>query len=234
MDLKAEDIDWDTPAGHRLDLLARSLPPNPRLELTVFGSAPLQLFLDKTFLSADIDVFPTEESYTFLLDFVASHGLDKDQSPYYIQICDPYAFRSTRNWRDRAVEVERHGHLFRFVHPWDILVSKLQRLDEKDIRAFELVIKCTGHPTEAEFIRQLQSAVDLYRPKFDEEGSLGDMFNNTRLLWQTLWQKEIDVRAQIIRPALERQRHDYEEGDPALKTRLANLKLPSGESHKNR
>jgi hypothetical protein len=41
MDLKAEDIAWDTLAGRRLDLLARALPPTPRLELTVFGSALL-------------------------------------------------------------------------------------------------------------------------------------------------------------------------------------------------
>src|SRR5579872_791263 len=223
MDLKAENIAWDAPAGQFLDLLARSLPPEPRLELTVFGSAPLQLFLDKSFLSADIDVFPTEDAYTFLVDFVAARGLDKDKSAFYIQVCDPYAFRSTRNWRDRAVEAERHGHLFRFVHPWDILVSKLQRLDEKDIKAFQLVINHTGHPTEEEFLSHLQGAVDLYRPKFDEEASLGDMFNNTRLLWQTLWHKEIDVRARIIRPALERERHDYEQGDASLKTRLANL-----------
>ncbi len=227
MDLKAADIAWDAPAGQRLDLLARSLPPEPRLELTVFGSAPLQLFLDRGFLSADIDIFSTEETYQFLVEFVAAQGMDKDQSDFYIQVCDPYAFRSTAHWKDRALEVERHGHLFRFVHPWDILVSKLQRLDVKDIKAFQLVIAKTGHPTEQEMIRQLQSAVDLYRPKFDEEGSLGDIFNNTRLLWQTLWQKEIDVRAEIIRPALERRRHDYEEGDASLKTRLANLKLPT-------
>jgi len=174
------------------------------MELTVFGSAPLQLFLDRNFLSADIDIFSTEAAYSFLVDFVAAQGLDKDGSEFYIQVCDPYAFRSTVNWQDRAIEVERHGHLFRFVHPWDILVSKLQRLDEKDLKAFQLVIRLTGHPTEDEFVWHLQSAVDLYRPKFDEEGSLGDMFNNTRLLWQTLWQKEIDVRARIIRPALER------------------------------
>jgi hypothetical protein len=117
MDLKAADIAWDAPAGQRLDLLARSLPPTPRLVLTVFGSAPLQLFLDRSFLSADVDIFPTEDAYTFLLDFVAAHGMDKDKSEYYIQVCDPFAFQSTANWRDRAVEVERHGHLFRFVHP---------------------------------------------------------------------------------------------------------------------
>ena len=60
----------------------------------------------------------------------------------------------------------------------------------------------------------------------DEETARGDMMMNTRILWQTLWNKEIDVRAAIIRPALERSRHD--EGDPSLKTRLTNLKLPKG------
>src|SRR5437763_13986467 len=160
MHLKAEDIVWESPAGKRLDFLARSLPPDPKQEITVFGSAPLQLFLDRNFLSADIDLFPTEEFYPFLLQFVAEHALDKDKADFYIQVCDPRAFRTTVDWRDRAVEVERQGHLFRFPHPWDILVSKLQRLDEKDIKAFQLVIARTGHPTEEEFKSHLQKAVD--------------------------------------------------------------------------
>jgi len=49
---------------------------------------------------------------------------------------------------------------------------------------------------------------------------------NTRLVWQTLWAKDIDVRARIIRPVLERSEHEYRAVDPILKTRLANLKLP--------
>jgi hypothetical protein len=226
MDLKAEDIAWDAPAGRRLDSLARALPPDPSLEMTVFGSAPLQLFLERKFLSAGIDVFSTEERYSYLLEFVATHGLDQENEGLYIQVCDPYTFRSTVDWRDRAVDVARHGHVFRFVHPWDILVSKLARLDDKDVEAFRLVIGLTEHPTEEEFTGHLQRVVDLYRPRFDEEGSSNDIFANTRRLWQTLWHKEIDVRDRIIRPALERLRHDYEQGDPALKTRLANLKAP--------
>ncbi len=227
MDLRAENINWDCPAGRQLDKLALLLPKEPQLEITVFGSAPLQLCLDSNFLSQDIDVFSTENVYNYLSDFVTSHDLGQEKAPIYIQVCTAFAFRSALDWASRAVMVKRHHHGFRIVHPWDVLVSKLQRLDEKDLEAFELVITLTKHPTEAEFINHLQKAVDLYRPKFEEEAGLGDIFNNTRLLWHTLWQKEIDVRAVIIRPALERALHDYGPDDPSLKTRLEILNLPA-------
>lgn len=187
MESQENKIDWTANAGKQLDALAQALPPLPKLDITVFGSAPLQLLIDPAFLSEDIDVYSPEEQW--------------------------------------ELEIEHHGHTFRFVHPWDVLVSKLQRLDPKDLQAFQLVIAKTGHPTEAEFIKHLQKAVDLYRPKFDEETTRGDMLANTRELWKILWHKEIDVRTAIIRPALERSRHDYDV-NPTVKTRLANLKLP--------
>ena len=226
MDLKAENINWNCPAGKQIDRLASLLPKQPRLDITVFGSAPLQLFLNPDFLSQDVDLYAPDENWDYLTEFVEANDLGKEKAKYYIQVCDPKAFRSAVDWKDRAVEAERHGHLFRFVHPWDVLVSKLQRLEAKDLEAFKLVIAKTGHPTEAEFTRHLQKAVDLYRPKFDEETTRGDMLLNTRELWKILWDKEIDVRAAIIRPALARAVHDYEPPDPNLKTRLANLKLP--------
>jgi hypothetical protein len=105
--------------------------------------------------------------------------------------------------------------------------QRLQRLEQKDLNAFRLVIEKTGHPTEDEFARHLQLAVDLYRPRFDEESSRGDMTINTQTLWHTLWGKPIDVRARIIRPALERAEHEYRSIDPTLKSRLANLHLPN-------
>jgi hypothetical protein len=104
--------------------------------------------------------------------------------------------------------------------------SKLQRLEEKDLNAFRVVIEKTGHPTEEEFARHLQLAVDLDRPKFDEEFAQGDMLLNTVLIWQTLWGKGIDVRTRIIRPALERAEREYREIDPSLKKRLGNLGRP--------
>ncbi len=226
MEFLAAKLDWNGKAGQRLDEFARRLPAQPRLEITVFGSAPLQLFIEPSFVSEDIDLFGNEDTTTFLEQFVSEHQWNQGATDLYIQVCDPLAFKSTIDWRSRAIEALRHGHLFVFVHPWDVLVSKLQRLEEKDLNAFRLVIEKTAHPTEEEFVRHLQLAVDLYRPKFDEESARGDMLLNTKILWQALWNQEIDVRAKIIRPALERAEREYRAADLTLKTRLANLRLP--------
>ena len=226
MELSDAKPDWSGNAGQRLDEFARRLPPQPRLTLTVFGSTPLQLFVESTFLSEDIDLFGDHDSTEFLECFVEANHWAKGETDLYIQVCSPLAFKSTIDWPSRAIEVGRHGHLFRFVHPWDVLVSKLQRLEEKDLSAFRLVVGKTGHPTEDEFVRHLQLAVDLYRPKFEEESAPGDMMKNTRTLWQTLWGKDIDVRARIICPALERAEREYRAVDPNLKTRLAHLHRP--------
>ena len=219
----AEHIDWQTNAGRLLDRLAATLPSAPRLEINIFGSAPLQLFVERTFVSEDVDIFAAEDGWLPLERFVSEQGWGKGQTDFYIQVCDPLAFKSTFDWRARAIEAERYGHLFRFVHPWDVLVSKLQRLEEKDLDAFRLVIAKTGHPTEQELLRHLQKAVDLYRPKFDEETQRGDMMMNTRLLWRELWGRDIDPRAEIIRPAVERTNRAHSDFDPTLKDRLATV-----------
>jgi hypothetical protein len=220
MVFEADNIDWHASAGRLLDRLLLALTSNPKLEIIVFGSAPLQLLVERTFVSEDIDLFTPEDHWAHLEALVAREHLGKDQTDFYIRVCDPLAFRSTFDWRARAIEVERHGHLLRFVHPWDVLVSKLQRLEEKDLAAFRIVIAKTGHPTEQEFRRHLQKAVDLYRPKFDEESQRGDMLANTRILWRELWGHDIDPRAEIIRPAIERTNRALSDFDPTLKDRL--------------
>jgi hypothetical protein len=112
MDLRAENINWDCPAGRQLDKLASLLPKQPQLEITVFGSAPLQLCLDSTFLSQDVDVFSTESAYSYLSDFVTSHDLGQEKAPIYIQVCSAFAFRSALDWPSRAIRVQRHHHVF--------------------------------------------------------------------------------------------------------------------------
>ncbi len=78
-------------------------------------------------------------------------------------------FRTSQRWKGRTQSGRIGNCTFIFPHPIDILIAKLNRLDDKDIRAFRAVIAKTGHPTEPELIKELQLAVDLFRPSFDEE-----------------------------------------------------------------
>ena len=89
-------------------------------------------------------------------------------------------------------------------HPIDILVGKLHRMAEKDVKAFKMVRMKTGHPTEDEMLRVLQNAVDLYRPGFDEE-KRGDLKVTTRVLWLEVFGRDINVAAEIIAPAQKRK-----------------------------
>jgi hypothetical protein len=112
------------------------------------------------------------------------------------------------------------GHVtLTFPHPLDILIGKLDRLEPKDMTAFERVIQLTGHPTAEELQRELQNAVDLFRPSFEEDAP-NRYPENTVRLWRELFHREIDVRRDIIAPGLARRRQGYGETPPDYKGRL--------------
>lgn len=201
-------LDLETPAGRMLKRLASLLPSDRPLEITVFGSAPLQIAVDPTLTSADVDVF---SDYEWLDEIVHRAGLGTNQADFYIQVCSELNFRTSQRWKGRTQSVQVGNVTFIFPHAIDILIAKLNRLDDKDLRAFRAVIAKTGHPTEAELIKELQLAVDLFRPSFDEEQG-HDMANNCRRLWPLIFGREIDPRAEIIAPALAIRKAGY--GEP--------------------
>ena len=120
-------------------------------------------------------------------------GLLKGQCPVYVEPCTIAAFTASTDWFVRAYTCVRRHVSFVLPHPIDILVSKIKRMEEKDLAAYRMVWARTGHPTESELVQALQRVVDTYRPSFDEE-SAGDPIHNTNVLWQELFQKPIDVR----------------------------------------
>lgn len=201
-------LELETPAGRMLRQLASLLPPDREFQITVFGSAPLQIAVDPALTSADVDVFSDFEE---LNDIVMKAGLGTNQADFYIQVSSELNFRTSPRWKGRTKSARIGQCTFVFPHPIDILIAKLNRLDEKDIRAFRAVLSITGHPTEAELIHELQLAVDLFRPSFDEEQG-HDMANNCRRLWPLIYGREIDPRAEIIAPALAIRKAGY--GEP--------------------
>jgi hypothetical protein len=209
-------LDWSTPAGEALQRLLDELSESPPVQITVFGSAPLQLALDGGFLSADVDVFST----TDLKDAIERAGLQKGRSEIYIEQCDEIVFSAAASWRERAFVHVHNNVTLTFPHPIDILVSKIKRLEPKDLNAFRLVLERTSHPTPEELIAALRRHVDLFRPDFDEERG-GDAVANVQILWRELYAgRRIDVRDQIIGPALESRRQTFGLDAPDLKSEL--------------
>jgi hypothetical protein len=212
------EVDWETPAGLLLRRFFATLPAEGRFHLVLYGSAPLQLTLNRTWLSADVDFFSDDDED--FNELVRRAGMAKDQGDFYLEPGFRLSFRTTSHMRARAKTVQL-GHVnVTIPHPLDILIGKLDRLDPKDLLAFRRVMDLTGHPTREEFLRELQNAVDLFRPAFDEESPNRYPENAVRL-WRELWQADLDVRRDIIAPALARRRVGYGEPPPDYKRALA-------------
>jgi len=211
-------IDWETPAGQLLDLLVKALPEDRQWRIIIFGSSPLQLGIDSKFLSGDVDLIPLGE----IEPFCRKAGLLEGQRSVYVEICTAAAFSVSSDWMVRAFEVTLHHVTYILPHPLDILVSKIKRLEPKDLAAYRLVIEKTGHPTEDELREALQRVVDIYRPNFDEE-SAGDPWANTVRLWQEVFQKPIDVSKEIVGPALAERRKSYGGRSAGAKNALGRL-----------
>ena len=162
---------------------------------------------DRRVLSQDVDIYADRD----IEAIIHTHKLDTEERhpPPGIHLCSELSFRATANWQDRAMIIRRKGHRVRLPHIHDILISKLPRLEEKDIEAFMIVREKTGHPDESELVNELQRAVDLYnRPPFDDE--LPRIIPNTQVLWHRIFGHEIDVRERIIIPTSERRKAEYE------------------------
>lgn len=187
-----------------IDRLVEALPKDRTWTIIIFGSSPLQLALDPNFLSGDVDVISSVDIH----EHCRRAGLLKGQTPLYVEPCTPAAFTASPDWPMRAFEVRRGHVTFILPHPIDILVSKIKRLEEKDLQAFRLVRAKTGHPTADEMLVALRRVVDVYRPSFDEEAA-GDPRHNTVTLWRELFNEPIDVGQQIIAPALKERRKNY-------------------------
>jgi hypothetical protein len=144
----------------------------------------------------------------------------KRQTSIYIELHTPAAFTAGADWPLRAFETRRQHVTFVLPHPIDILVSKIERFNDKDLRAFHLVREKLGHPTEDELIKALRRVVDIYRPSFDEESG-NNARENTQLLWQNLFGKTINVAQDIIAPALAERRKNYGQQNQGFREALA-------------
>ena len=200
-----------------LEEFLAALPKDRPFHITVFGSAPLQLTMDRQLMSGDVDVFSDDDEDLSAL--IAAAKLDKTCGGFYLESGFELSFHTSPRWRQRAKAIQFANVTLTIPHPLDILIGNLDRLEAKDLQAFQRVLQLTGHPTATEFKLELQNAVDLFRPAFDED-SPNRYPENTRRLWRALFQAEIDIRHDIIEPAIARRKQGYGESPPDYKSIL--------------
>jgi hypothetical protein len=211
------EIDWTIPSGQLLQKFLSTLPKGRAFHITLFGSAPLQLTVDRNLLSGDVDLFSNDDED--LEEFVRSSGFGKELPGLHIESSFELSFRTSPRWRLRAKVIQLENVTLTIPHPIDILIGKLDRLAPKDLEAFQRVIERTGHPTADELKRELQNAVDLFSPGFDESAP-NRYLENTQQLWLLLFKSAIDARQEIIEPALARRKQGYGETPPDYKCAL--------------
>src|SRR5438132_6124112 len=113
----AGSVNLDTPAGQLLQRLAAALPKDRHFDITLFGSAPLQITIDAALASADVDLFSDNDE---LQKLVEAAGLGAGQTALYIQINSELNFRTSPRWRARAQPIPVGNCTFHFPHPIDI------------------------------------------------------------------------------------------------------------------
>ena len=205
---------WSSPVGLELDRFIKEVRerlPELRGAITLFGSSPIHLCLDHSFVSADADmmVLFDQEPLQKIADEL---GLGKAHHPagkLYLEICKPFAFRSTPVYRDRAHEEMRHGFKIVVPHVRDILIGKLHRfrkpgqqgIEPKDMRAFVRVREVTGgHPTEQELLEDLRLC-----PHYFMVGTSALMLDfrlNVEDLWPALYGRSINVNEELLKPMI--------------------------------
>lgn len=90
----------DTPAGSLLRKLVAALPSDRDFEIAVFGSAPIQMFIDAALNSSDVDLFSDDED---LEEHVQRAQLGQNQTEYCIQVCSELNFRTSPRYSRDAV-----------------------------------------------------------------------------------------------------------------------------------
>lgn len=210
--------DWNGHVGRILDSFFAEVKrrfPDYDAPLTVFGSAPIQLCLDDSFTSADADIMVTTGAAE-LRALAGEIGLGGGgiRSGFAVQIFPPGFFRTTPRYLEpgRAHQEMRHGLRIIIPHVRDILIGKLHRsrtqdqdaLDGKDLRAFLRVRQLTGgHPSESELLDDLISCEPSFR--LPPDGGLNHFRLNVEDVWRAVFSRSVDVRGEIIEPALRQQ-----------------------------
>lgn len=201
-------LNWETPPGECLKKLLEILPKERNWNISVFGSAPLEMSFSHGFLSNDVDILARYQDMKEIEVLIDKNDLTPFKAKVGVQACIDGAFRTSPKWKDRTFNHEFENGILRFAHPMDILIGKIHRLDEKDLKAFNLVFSLTGEPSESTLKQELIETPDLFSFAHMDEFS-PPFRKQVEKLWTRFYGKEIDVENEIVKEGISLLRKSF-------------------------
>lgn len=200
----------------RLRSLAKVMPPEPQVELILFGAGALILRVLPNAISQDGDLLPSlydrVEEALRKTDFYRTEE-KKRSGGFYFEINDVFQRNSPRHWRARAERRELpNGHVLVVPDPLDIVVSKIPAYRDKDVRHIQAVFEALGRPPKETMLERFREAVEMYRPVYADEwfpGTPGDPWGGTKQFFERFYGEKIDVRKEIVIPGIEKYVKPY-------------------------
>ena len=106
-------LNWENPAGWVIDRLVDALPADRPWKIILFDSSPLQLALDGTFVSGDVDIIPPED----VEDYCRRAGLLKGQAAHLHRALRSHGFYGQRRLDDACLRSATQTRDLHFAAP---------------------------------------------------------------------------------------------------------------------
>lgn len=139
-------------------------------ELVVFGSSALAFWLEGAPSTRDVDVYCTPaDAGDAVVALMGELSWYHDRHGAYVEVWAPETFAAPEGWRERARRLpveEAPGVQVIVPHPHDVLFSKLERFEERDVDHARCIL--AEHPLSAGRLDELARAMPHRRGEIAE------------------------------------------------------------------
>ncbi|MBN2498162.1 MAG: hypothetical protein JXR96_26465 [Deltaproteobacteria bacterium] len=153
-------------------------------EIVVFGSSALAFWLESPPQTRDVDIWcePSERG-DIVQAVMGELSWYDEKHGAYVEVWAPETFAAPRDWRSRARTLRYDDFPDATVvvpHPHDVLLAKLERLDESDREHVQRIL--AEYPLDLASLESLSAKCPQRSGEIEEEGRLQRFEHGIRYL----------------------------------------------------
>jgi hypothetical protein len=120
----------------------------------------------------DIDIIP-DQFHAYLAEKTRQWGFASGRP--HLQVCLPTLFGAGTSWKDRSASFKLGQIELWMAHPMDVVIGKLFRFNEKDLRDIDALAASIQRPTADDYSFYLRQNTDVLAPGTKHEALLGNI-----------------------------------------------------------